>query len=88
MTMSTDKGGELTGEAFMDTCSERGIIKRHLAVSYSPQQNGEVERQNQTIFGTARGMQTECLLGEAFTIAVFFPKISFTTSLDGRAHFV
>ena len=40
---------------FLEYCSERGI-KRHLTAPYSPQQNGVVERRNQTMLAMTRSM--------------------------------
>jgi transposase InsO family protein len=51
--LRTDRGGEFTAARFMDWCTELGI-KRNLTAPYSPQQNGVVERRNQTVVGTAR----------------------------------
>jgi transposase InsO family protein len=51
----TDRGGEFTMNSFLEFCSELGI-KRHLTVSYSPQQNGVVERRNQSVHAMARSM--------------------------------
>jgi len=44
----SDRGGEYTLAEFMRYCEELGI-RKFLTVSYSPQQNGVVERKNQTI---------------------------------------
>ena len=44
----TDRGGEFNSSAMITFCSERGI--RHSTTTpYTPQQNGVVERRNQTI---------------------------------------
>ena len=84
----TDRGGEFTATEFADWCADHGI-KRHLTAPYSPQQNGVVERRNQTVVGTARcmlkgmGMPAR-FWGEAVTTAVFVLNRSFTRSVDGR----
>jgi transposase InsO family protein len=52
----TDRGGEFVSNAFADYCKEHGI-KRNTTTPYTPQQNGVVERRNQTIVEMAR-----CLL--------------------------
>jgi hypothetical protein len=67
-------------------------VRRQLTVPYSPQQNGVVERRNQTVVGTAR-----CLLkskgltgwfwGEAMATAVYLLNRSPTRSLEGRTPF-
>ena len=54
-TLRTDRGGEFTARAFGEYCAGQGI-QRHLTASYTPQQNGVVERRNQTVLGMARCM--------------------------------
>ncbi|RVW63781.1 Retrovirus-related Pol polyprotein from transposon TNT 1-94 [Vitis vinifera] len=51
----TDRGGEFTSNEFKTYCELLGI-KRHLTAPYSPQQNGVVERRNQTVVGMARSL--------------------------------
>lgn len=51
----TDRGGEFTSTAFKLFCEEQGV-KRFLTAPYSPQQNGVVERRNQTVVEMARCM--------------------------------
>jgi transposase InsO family protein len=43
--LRTDNGGEFTAAEFASYCVEEGI-QRHYSASYSPQQNGVVERRN------------------------------------------
>jgi transposase InsO family protein len=45
----------LTSNALAAHFAETGV-KRHLMAPYSPQQNGIVERRNQTVVGMARCM--------------------------------
>jgi transposase InsO family protein len=52
----TDRGGEFTSNLFSVFCNEFGI-KHYTTTPYSPQQNGVVERRNQTVVEMAR-----CLL--------------------------
>jgi transposase InsO family protein len=52
----TDRGGEFNSGAFVVFCSEHGI-KHNTTTPYTPQQNGVVERRNQTVVEMAR-----CLL--------------------------
>jgi len=52
-TLRTDRGGEFTAQTFADHCAEHGV-QRHLIAPYTPQQNGVVERCNQTIMGQPR----------------------------------
>jgi transposase InsO family protein len=53
--LRTDNGGEFTSVEFGEWCAERGV-QRHLAAPYSPQQNGVVERRNQTVVAMARSL--------------------------------
>ena len=53
--LRTDRGGEFTAVEFATYCAEEGV-ERHLTAPYSPQQNGVVERRNQSIVGMARCM--------------------------------
>ena len=50
--LRTDRGGEFTSKEFSKYC-EGLEIKRFLTTPYSPQQNGVVERRNQTIMAMA-----------------------------------
>jgi transposase InsO family protein len=54
-TLRTDRGEEFTARAFAEHCAEYGV-QRHLTAPYTPQQNGVVERRNQTVLGMARSM--------------------------------
>jgi hypothetical protein len=90
-TLRTDRGGEFTSKDFTAFCLDRGTA-RHLTAPYSPQQNGVVERRNQTIVGMARSMLKAISVpakfwGEAVTTAVFFLNWSYTRSMDGRTPF-
>ena len=60
-----DRGGEFTSQDFNEFCKENGI-KRHLTTSYTPQQNGVVERKNQTIMNMVRSMISEKKLPKTF----------------------
>lgn len=51
----TDRGGEFMSVAFKKFCDDEGL-QRHLTAPYSPQQNGVVERRNQTVIEMARSM--------------------------------
>ncbi|XP_066380101.1 uncharacterized protein [Miscanthus floridulus] len=55
--LKTDRGGEFTLVEFATYCVDQGVGQHHTA-PYSPQQNGVVERWNQTIVGMARSMMT------------------------------
>ena len=52
-TLRTDRGGEFVSNEFHEYCEESGI-RRHLTASYSPQQNGVVERRNRTLLEMTR----------------------------------
>jgi transposase InsO family protein len=52
----TKRGGEFTSVEFREHCIEQGVRRQTIA-PYTPQQNGIVERHNQTVVGTTR-----CLL--------------------------
>ncbi|KAI4370868.1 hypothetical protein MLD38_019168 [Melastoma candidum] len=87
-TLRTDRGGEFTARAFADYCAEQGI-DRHLTAPYTPQQNGVVERRNQTVLGMARSMlkakgMPGWLWGEAVITAVFILNRSLTRSVEGK----
>ena len=51
----SDNGGEFTGGEFKSFYTEAGI-KRELSTPYNPQQNGVVERKNQTIMEAVKAM--------------------------------
>jgi transposase InsO family protein len=54
--LRTDRGkGEFTIGHFREYCAELGI-RRELITPYSPQQNGVVERRNQSVMAVARCM--------------------------------
>jgi transposase InsO family protein len=54
-TLRSDRGGGFTSVEFGRYCMERGI-QRQLTAPYSPQQNGMVERRNQSVVVMARCM--------------------------------
>ena len=53
--LRTNRGGEFTLVEFAAHCVDQGVGRHHTAL-YSPQQNGMVERWNQTVVGMARSM--------------------------------
>ena len=53
--LRTDRGDEFTSVEFAAYCAGQGVVRHHTA-PYSPQQNGMVERRNQTVVGMARSM--------------------------------
>jgi hypothetical protein len=62
----TDRGGEFSSGAFVSFCSELGI-KHNISTAYTPQQNGVVERRNQTVVEMAR-----CLLKSKGVLGKFW----------------
>jgi len=55
LVLRTDNGREFTAAEFADYCADEGIT-RHYSTPYSPQQNGVVERRNQTVVAMARAL--------------------------------
>jgi transposase InsO family protein len=54
-TLRTDHGGEFTAQAFANHCADHGV-QRHFTTPYTTQQNGVVERRNQTVLGMTHSM--------------------------------
>jgi hypothetical protein len=89
--LRTDRGGEFTSHLFSLFCNEGGI-KHYTTTPYSPQQNGVVERRNQSIVEMAR-----CLLktmqvppvfwGEAVSTIVYLLNRSPTKALNNKTPF-
>jgi transposase InsO family protein len=63
--LRTDNGGEFTVVEFVLYCVDEGV-QYHYSAPYSPQQNGVVERRNQTVVRMAR-----TLLKQRGMLAVF-----------------
>lgn len=86
-SLRADCGGEFMSVDFNDYCADHEL-QRQLTAAYSPQQNGVMERRNQTVVEMAR-----CLLkamgmpsifwGEAVKTAVYILNRSTTRSLNG-----
>ena len=53
--MRIDHGDEFTSVEFVAYYADQGVVRHHTA-PYTPQQNGVVERRNQTVVGMARSM--------------------------------
>jgi transposase InsO family protein len=53
--LQTNNGGEFTSVTFDEYCAGEGI-QRHHSAPYTPQQNGVVERRNQSVVATARSI--------------------------------
>jgi transposase InsO family protein len=86
--LRTDNGGEFTVAEFASYYADEGV-QRHYSVPYSPQQNGGIERRNQTIVGMTqtllkqRGMPA-VFWGEAVVTTVYILNRSPTKALNGR----
>jgi transposase InsO family protein len=70
-----DRGGEFNSLGFVHYCEEQGI-KHFTTAPYTPQQNGVVERRNQTVVEMARCMLKGIVVraeywGEAVKAAVY-----------------
>jgi hypothetical protein len=74
---------------FASYCVDEGV-QRHYSTPYNPQQNGVVERRNQTVVGMARahlkhmGMPA-VFWGEAVVTVVYILSRSLTKALNDRA---
>jgi hypothetical protein len=86
--LRTDNGGEFTAAEFASYCTDEGV-QRQYSAPYSPQQNGIVERCNQTVVGMARTLlkqrgMSAIFWGEAVVTAVYILNRSPTKALNGR----
>jgi transposase InsO family protein len=86
--LRTDNGGEFTSVEFDTYCAEHGVMRQHTA-PYTPQQNGVVERRNQTVVTMARGLLKSRRMpvmfwGEVVATAVYLLNRAPTKALDGR----
>jgi hypothetical protein len=86
--LRTDRGGEFNSIEFSEYCVDCGVHQQ-LTAPYSPQQNGAVERRNQTIIATARSMMKAkgmpgLFWGEAVSTAVFLLNRSPTKFLANK----
>jgi transposase InsO family protein len=89
--LRTDNGGEFTTVEFASYCEDEGV-QCHYSASYSPQQNGVVERRNQTVVGMARALlkqrgMSAVFWGEAVVTAVYILNRSPTKALNGRTSY-
>jgi transposase InsO family protein len=53
--LRTDNGDEFMATEFASYYTDEGV-QRHYSTSYSPQQNGVIERCNQTVVGMAQAL--------------------------------
>jgi hypothetical protein len=85
--LRTDRGGEFNSDEFAEYCERLGI-KHFRTAPYTPQQNGVVERRNQTMVGMARSLLKSMgvpsrFWGEAVTTAVYLLNRAPTKSVSG-----
>ncbi|KAD6454157.1 hypothetical protein E3N88_08863 [Mikania micrantha] len=85
--LRTDRGGEFNSNEFKQFCEDEGI-SRQLTAPYTPQQNGVVERRNQTVLNTTRSMLSamgmpQNLWAEAVRHAVYLLNRLPTKALKG-----
>jgi hypothetical protein len=88
LALRTDRGGEFTSAQFTEYCAELGV-GRQLTAPYTPQQNGVVERRNQTVVAMARTMLKAKGLpgifwGEAVNAAVYILNRTTTKGTGGK----
>lgn len=74
-----DRGSEFTSVEFVAYCMDEGVVHHHTA-PYSPQQNGVVQRRNQTVVGMARSM----MKAKKMPAEVFILNRAPTKALKGR----
>jgi hypothetical protein len=89
--LRTDNDGEFMVAEFASYCVDEGI-QRQYSMSYSPQQNGVVERRNQTVVGMARALLKQrgmpaIFWREAVVMAVYILNRSPTKALNGRTSY-
>ncbi|XP_048431181.1 uncharacterized protein LOC125473010 [Pyrus x bretschneideri] len=82
----SDRGGEFLSNEFKQYCDTEGI-QRQLSISYTPQQNGVVERKNRTVIEMAKSMLHDkgmpyYMWAEAVHTAVYLLNRCPTKSLD------
>jgi transposase InsO family protein len=73
--LRTDNGGEFTTVEFTAYCADEGVT-RHFLAPYTLQQNGVVERRNQTVVAMARALLKQWRMpvefwGDAVVTAVY-----------------
>jgi hypothetical protein len=85
--LRTDNGGKFTTAKFTLYCTDEGV-QCHYSTLYNPQQNGIVERRNQTVVGMARALLKQRRMpavfwGEAVVTAIYILNRSPTKALNG-----
>ncbi|GJS71803.1 retrotransposon protein, putative, ty1-copia subclass [Tanacetum coccineum] len=64
-SLHSDRGGECMSQKFLDHLKEHGIIAHHTP-SYTPQNNGMLERRNRTLLDMVRSMMSQTTLPKSF----------------------
>jgi transposase InsO family protein len=67
--LRTECGGEFSAVDFNKYCAQLGV-NRERSAPYTPQQNGVVERRNQSVMATAR-----CMLNTKQLLGIFFGRL-------------
>jgi transposase InsO family protein len=86
--LCTDNIGEFMATEFTSYCADESV-QRHYSASYSPQQNGVIERRNQVVVGMARALLKQRGMpavfgGGAVVTVVYIHNRSPTNALNGR----
>jgi transposase InsO family protein len=76
--LRTDNGGEFTAAEFATYCADEGIT-RHFSAPYTPQQNGVVERRNQTVVAIARVLLKQRRMPTEFWGRSWSPRFTYRT---------
>jgi hypothetical protein len=89
--LCTDNGGEFTATEFASYCADEGV-QRHYSAPYNLQQNGVIERRNQTVVGMARALlkqrgMSAVFWGEAVVTTVYILNRSPTKALNSRTSY-
>jgi len=63
--LRTDNGTEFTNSRFKEFCTNYGINHQFI-IPYNPQQNGKIERLNQTLIYSAKAMLHDSMLNHQF----------------------
>ena len=86
-----DNDGEFMAAEFIAYCADKGI-QCHYSVPYSPQQNGMVERHNQTVVVVARALLKQhgmpaVYWGEAVMATIHLLNCSPTSALNNKTSY-
>jgi transposase InsO family protein len=89
--LRTDNDGEFMVAEFASYCADEGVQHRY-STSYSPQQNGVVERHNLTVVGMTWALlkqrrMSAVFWGEAVVTAVYILNRSPTKALNSRTSY-